>query len=45
MIKLTEQRINEIAENLDFGLRCFYNKRIGKIKTVLNFNSWIGADG
>jgi len=44
MIKLTEQEIKEIASNLDCGMKCFYNKRTGEIKSILNFDSWIGAD-
>ena len=43
-MKLTEEQIKEIADNLDSGLRCFYNKRTGVIKEILNFNSWINAD-
>lgn len=43
-MKLTDQQIKEIADNLDSGMRCFYNKQTGIIKTVLNFDSWIGAD-
>ncbi len=43
-MELTEKQIEEIAENLDCGLRCFYNLKTGEIKTLLNFNSWIGAD-
>ena len=44
MIKLTEQQIEEIASDLDCGLRCYYNKRTGEIKTILDFDSWMGAD-
>jgi hypothetical protein len=44
MINLTEQQIKEIAEYLDCGMRCYYNKRTGEIKRILNFDSWIGAD-
>jgi len=44
MINLTEQQIKDIAEYLDCGMRCYYNKRTGEIKTILNFDSWIGAD-
>ncbi len=44
MIKLTDQQINEIAENLDGGMRCFYNKQSGEIKTLLDFDNWDGAD-
>ena len=43
-MKLTDQQIKEIAENLDAGMKCFLNKRTGEIKTILNFDSWIGAD-
>ena len=43
-MKLTEKQIEEIADNLDSGMRCFYNLKTGEIKTLLNFDSWIGAD-
>jgi len=43
-MKLTEKQIEEIADNLDCGMRCFYNLKTGEIKTLLNFDSWIGAD-
>jgi hypothetical protein len=43
-MKLTEKQIEEIAENLDFGMRCYYNLKTGEIKTLLNLDSWIGAD-
>jgi len=43
-MKLTDQQIKEIADNLDSGMRCFFNKQTGEIKTILNFDSWIGAD-
>ena len=43
-MKLTEKQIEEIADNLDSGMRCFYNLKSGEIKTILNFDSWIGAD-
>ena len=43
-MKLTEKQIEEIADNLDYGMRCFYNLKTGEIKTVINFNNWIGAD-
>lgn len=41
---LTEKQIEEIADNLDGGMRCFYNLKTGEIKSILNFDSWIGAD-
>jgi len=43
-MKLTEKQIEEIADNLDCGMRCFYNHKTHEIKTLLNFDSWIGAD-
>ncbi len=43
-MKLTEKQIEEIADNLDCGMRCFYNLKTGEMKTILNFESWIGAD-
>jgi len=43
-MKLTEKQIEEIADNLDCGMRCFYNLKTSEIKTILNFDSWIGAD-
>lgn len=43
-MKLTDQQINEIADNLDAGLKCYYNKKTGELKAIINFDSWIGAD-
>lgn len=43
-MKPTEKQIEEIAENLDCGMRCFYNLKTGEIKTLLNLDSWVGAD-
>ena len=43
-MKLTEKQIEEIADNLDCGMRCFYNLKSGEIKTLLNLDSWMGAD-
>jgi hypothetical protein len=43
-MKLNEKQIEEIADNLDSGMRCFYNLKTGEIKTLLNTDSWIGAD-
>lgn len=44
MIKPTGQQIKEIAENLDCGMKCYYNKRTGEIRTIIDFDSWDGAD-
>ena len=43
-MKPTERQIEEIADNLDSGMRCFYNLRTGELKTLLNTDKWIGAD-
>ncbi|PIP55369.1 MAG: hypothetical protein COX07_00320 [Bacteroidetes bacterium CG23_combo_of_CG06-09_8_20_14_all_32_9] len=39
MIKITEQQINDIASDLDCGMRCFYNKQTGEIKSFPTFDS------
>ena len=44
MIKLADQQIKEIAENLDGGMKCFYNKQTGEIKILLDFDNFDGAD-
>jgi len=44
MKALTEKQIEEIADNLDCGMRCFYNIKTAEIKTLINFDRWIGAD-
>jgi hypothetical protein len=43
-MKLTEKQIEEIAENLECGMRCFYNQKTGEIKTLLNMENWSSAD-
>ena len=44
MINLTDQQIKEIAELLDAGMVCYYNKKTGEIKSVIDFDSNPGAD-
>ena len=44
MIKLTGEQIREIADNLDSGMRCYYNTKTGEIKSVINTNNWLDAD-
>ena len=44
MIKLTDIQIKEIADWLDCGMRCYYNKQTGEIKHILNFDNWMYAD-
>lgn len=36
-MKITPQQIREIADNLDFGLRCFIHLKTGEIETVPDF--------
>lgn len=43
-MKLTEKQIKEIADNLDSGMKCYYNLKTGDIKTIIDFDKWIGAD-
>jgi len=43
-MKLTDQQILEIVDNLDSGMRCFFNRKTGEIKTILNFDGCIGED-
>ena len=43
-MNLTDQQIIEIADNLEAGLNCYFNLKTGEIKTILNFDSWQGAD-
>jgi hypothetical protein len=31
-MKLNDKQIEEIADNLDCGMRCFYNLKTGEIK-------------
>jgi hypothetical protein len=44
MIKLTEEQIKEIADNLDSGFKCFYNKKTKGILSFPNTENWIGID-
>jgi len=44
MIKLTKEQINEIAEQLDCGMRCFVNKETGIIKSAPDFDTWLTDD-
>ncbi len=45
-MKLTEEQIKEIAENLDMGMRCFCHLKTGEIEATPDFFSgdWIGQD-
>jgi len=41
---LTDDQIKEIAGDLEAGMKCYYNRLTGNIKTIIDFDSWIGAD-
>ena len=43
-MKPTEKQIEEIADNLDWGMMCFYNLKTGEIKTLPDVDTWIDAD-
>jgi hypothetical protein len=43
-MKLTDQQILDIVDYLDSGLRCFYNKKTGELKTIFNSDTYFGAD-
>jgi hypothetical protein len=45
-MKLSEEQIREIAENLDMGMRCFCHLKTGEIETTPDFNQsdWFGLD-
>lgn len=43
-MNLTDEQIKDIAENLDCGMRCSFNLKTGELRTILNFDSWPGAD-
>ncbi len=45
-MKLTEEIIREISENLDLGMRCFYHLKTGEIETIPDFTraDWFGCD-
>jgi hypothetical protein len=44
MLKLSEQQIKEIADLLDCGLICYYNKITHEIKEILDFEDNEYAD-
>lgn len=44
MIKLTENTIREIYQDLDCGMRCFYNPNTDELKSLPDFNSDPYAD-
>lgn len=44
MITVTKEKIKGIAEDLDCGMKCYYNKKTKEITTILDFDSHPGAD-
>ena len=44
MIILSTTQIKEIADQLDCGLKCFYNRKTNEIKEILDFDNNPGAD-
>ncbi|MCT4589638.1 MAG: UPF0158 family protein [Carboxylicivirga sp.] len=43
-IKPSHKQINEIAEHLECGMRCYFNLKTGEIKTIINMDTWEIAD-
>jgi hypothetical protein len=44
MIILTTSQVKEIADHLDCGLKCYYNRKTNEIKAILDFDNNPGAD-
>lgn len=44
MMILTIDQIKEIADGLEAGMKCYYNRVTGAIKFILDSDRWIGAD-
>ena len=44
MLILTNTQIKNIAENLDAGMKCFYNKKTNEVKEVIDFENNEDAD-
>lgn len=44
MLNLTDKQILEIAENLESGMRVYYNLKTGEMKSIINFDTWVGGD-
>jgi hypothetical protein len=44
MLNLTKEQITEIADLLDSGMRCFYNRKTGEIKEIPDFDINPSAD-
>lgn len=44
MFAISKEKIKKIAEDLDCGMKCYYNKKTKEITTILDFESHLGAD-
>lgn len=44
MVKLTEEQIKFIAEELEMGVKCFYNKQTNEIKSIPDFEGFYVDD-
>ena len=42
-MNIPEEKINQIADLLDFGLRVFYNLKTGEIKDIMVIDNWIDS--
>jgi hypothetical protein len=43
-INLTQNQIEKIADSLDCGMRCYYNKKTKEIAEILNLDNSFGGD-
>jgi hypothetical protein len=44
MFELSDQQLFDIAEYLDSGMRCFFHKKTGEIKTIIDPNNEYGEE-
>ena len=44
MLTLSDQQLFDIAEYLDSGMRCFFHKKTGEIKTIIDPNNGYGEE-
>ncbi|PTN10103.1 hypothetical protein C8N47_10288 [Mangrovibacterium marinum] len=40
-MKPTEKQLEEIADYLDCGMRCYFNLKTADIKILPNFDDWL----
>lgn len=44
MVKLTEKQIDDIQQSLDCGMKCYVNKKTGKVLETLDFDEYGASD-